>query len=229
MAISGINQVMSAADQPKTSSKNVMGKDEFLHLLVAQLKHQDPLNPMDSTGFTAQLAQFSSLEQLQNVNNNLSAMGNAQNLMANSQAVDFIGKTITANGDGLNVISGSPDDIRFSLNRDAASVYVNIYDSTGLFVRNLELGVMAAGDQTITWDGLDQGGNIVVDGAYQFEILAMDEMENRIRVDTYTSGTVTGVNYKNGSAYLMAGPLEIPLDQVLRVLSNNDQQSTNSL
>jgi flagellar basal-body rod modification protein FlgD len=93
-----------------------MGKDDFLHLLVTQLKAQDPLNPMDSTAFTAQLAQFSSLEQLQNINSTLGTLNASQAESTNSQAVQFIGKTITAVGDSLEVRNGQSEDLHFSLN-----------------------------------------------------------------------------------------------------------------
>ncbi|NNF99216.1 MAG: hypothetical protein HKM93_07545 [Desulfobacteraceae bacterium] len=229
MPVNGINSIMSAGDQPKEVAKNVMGKDEFLNLLVAQLKHQDPLNPMDSTGFTAQLAQFSSLEQLQNVNDNLNTMGSSQSLMANSQAVNYIGKTITARGDGLNVDGGYADDIRFDLQSDAAAVFVNVYDATGNFVRNIEAGAMVMGEQSIPWDGLDQAGNQAMDGSYFYEVNAIDIAENEVGVDTFTTGTITGVNFRNGSAYLLAGSMEIPLDQVISVIEPENTKETNTL
>ena len=71
MSIVGLNQVSSQGATTSAAKSQTMGKDDFLRLLVTQLQAQDPLNPMDSTGFTAQLAQFSSLEQLQNINSNL--------------------------------------------------------------------------------------------------------------------------------------------------------------
>ena len=76
-----------------------MGKDEFLKMLVAQLKHQDPMNPMDGTAFTAQLAQFSSLEQLQNINTQLTSFTKQQQSLGNAQAVNLIGREVLAKGD----------------------------------------------------------------------------------------------------------------------------------
>lgn len=222
MSISGINQTLSRASEPAQKDGKTLGKNEFLSLLVAQLEHQDPMNPMDSTGFTAQLAQFSSLEQLQNVNEGLSKLGNTQSTMSNSQAVGYIGKTVTALGDGLQVDDGSADEIRFNLKGDAAAVFVNIYDGTGNFVRNIELGAMSAGNQGIEWDGMDQTGNAVPNGRYSFEVLAMDAQEEKISVDMYTSGEVTGVTFKNGEAYLSAGNLEIPVSKVIRVTSTEN-------
>ncbi len=87
--MSDTSTIQSAAGATTTttttaSTKNVMGKDEFLKMLIAQLKHQDPMNPMDGTAFTAQLAQFSSLEQLQNINTQLTSFTQQQQSLGNS-------------------------------------------------------------------------------------------------------------------------------------------------
>ena len=79
-----------------TKPKDELGRDQFLTLLVAQLQHQDPLNPLDGTDFTAQLAQFSSLEQLFAVNENLTGIQEAFSLQGNGDLLDFIGKTVKA-------------------------------------------------------------------------------------------------------------------------------------
>ena len=96
MITNEINSSASSGALLSTTQSNVMGKDDFLNLLITQLQNQDPLNPTDSTEFTAQLAQFSSLEQLGNVNENLTELKHFQASINNSQAVALIGKAITA-------------------------------------------------------------------------------------------------------------------------------------
>ena len=85
----------TAAASTAAAASKTMGKEAFLKLLITQLQYQDPMNPADSTEFTAQLAQFSSLEQLSNVNENLNTLKLYQASMNNSQAVSFIGKLKT--------------------------------------------------------------------------------------------------------------------------------------
>ena len=136
MAITAINNQTIPSAASTRATTDVLGKDDFLQLLVTQLQNQDPLNPMDSTEFTAQLAQFSSLEQLYNVNDNLDSLGTNQLTMNNTQTVSMIGKSAWAYG---NIVqkSGS-DDVRlhFALKGKAEETMVNIYNPQGDFVKN---------------------------------------------------------------------------------------------
>jgi flagellar basal-body rod modification protein FlgD len=194
-----------------------MDKDDFLTLLVAQLEAQDPLNPTDSTDFTAQLAQFSSLEQLQNINTSLGEIGMYQAVLTSTQAVDFIGKTVTALGDSVEMESGMSQDIHFTLSEPAAELYIQIYDDSGNFIRQLEVGQLAAGEHRVTWDGVDYLGGQVDDGAYTYEVSAIDASGNSVSATTFASGTVTGVTFKYGEVYLQCGHREIAMGDVVDV------------
>ncbi len=217
MNVVGLDQVGSKAAQTKSPTASTMGKDDFLNLLVTQMQNQDPLNPMDSTAFTAQLAQFSSLEELQNINETLGKVGNSQTVLTNSQAVDYIGKRIQAVGDRLDMAAGQPASIEFNLDQNAAGVYVRIYNQRGEFVKDLEPGALGAGLQSVTWDGKDYQDRQVPDGPYSYEVKAMDADGNSVSATSFTDGTVSGVYYKNGQAYLMTASQEIPLGNVVQV------------
>ncbi|MDA8138527.1 MAG: flagellar hook assembly protein FlgD [Desulfobacteraceae bacterium] len=220
MAISGVNQVAANAGQSSgtTTSKNgVMGKDDFLHLLVAQLQAQDPLNPMDGTAFTAQLAQFSSLEQLQNINTALGTLSTSQSAQTNSQAVGYIGKTIVAQGNSFQHTHGQSDDLQYTLAQDAAGVYATVSDSQGNFIRRIQVGAKSAGQQSFSWDGRDYLGGQAPDGVYTFSISAVDKAGNSVNATQFVNGEVTGVNFKNGTAYLVCGNREIAMSDVSQV------------
>jgi flagellar basal-body rod modification protein FlgD len=223
MAIYGLDQVASKATQTTSTAKNdIMGKDDFLRLLVAQLQSQDPMNPMESTDFTAQLAQFSSLEQLQNINTSLGTIGTSQSVQTNSQAVGFIGKTITAIGDTIDVSGGQSQALQFTLEKKAVGSYLRIYDRQGNFVRQIETGALPSGDRSVTWDGTDYLGGQVPDGTYSFKVEAIDELGNTVPSTQYTTGVVTGVHYQNGLAYLQCGNREIAMGNVVNVLTTQD-------
>jgi flagellar basal-body rod modification protein FlgD len=224
MAIYGLDQVASKATQTTATSKNdIMGKDDFLRLLVAQLQSQDPMNPMESTDFTAQLAQFSSLEQLQNINTSLGTIGTSQSVLTNSQAVGFIGKTVTAIGDTIDVTEGSSQELQFTLDEDAVGSYLRIYDQQGNFVRQIETGALSSGDNSVAWDGMDYLGGQVPDGTYSFEVEAIDELGNTVGSTQYMTGVVTGVHYQNGVAYLQCGNREIAMGNVVNVLTTETE------
>ena len=217
MTVMSVSDVYSQASTPQTKPNGVMGKDDFLTLLVAQLQHQDPLNPAESTEFTAQLAQFSSLEQLENINNTLSGFEVYQATLNNIQSSGFIGKTVTASGSMFGVNGGNPDPIRFELVNSADSVYIQIYDSHGGFVTDIQAGARQAGEQQVTWDGRDSNGTVVADGSYTFTVMAMNSDGAIVGSNSYTTGVVTGVDYRSGATNLLINDHEIPISSVIRI------------
>ena len=186
--------------------------------MITQLQNQDPLNPADSTEYTAQLAQFSSLEQLSNVNANLEYMQLYQASINNAQAVSFIGKEIIALGDDIQVTEGQAEQCRFELSGDASGVVVNIYDAGGKLVKTIEQGAMNAGRHNVEWDGTDQNGNAVADGDYTFEVQAVDAAGQDVATLTYSSGLVEGVTFIEGVTYFLIGNQKIPISDIVEVV-----------
>jgi flagellar basal-body rod modification protein FlgD len=217
MITSELNPVTTGSTELAAAQQPVLGKEDFLNLLITQLQNQDPLNPTDSTEFTAQLAQFSSLEQLSNVNGNLEQLQNFQASTNNSQAVSLLGKEITASGNFLQLSDGEPIGCDFSLGRDAAEVVVNIYDSTGEFVKAFGSEDIAAGRHTLVWDGTDRNGNPAKDGNYTFEILAADANDKNVNVTAFFTGTVDTVTFENNTPFLISGGQKIALGDVIQV------------
>ena len=200
-----------------TTESTDLDKEDFLLLLVTQLQNQDPLNPSDSTEFTAQLAQFSALEQLTNVNDNLEYLQLYQASINNAQAVDFIGKTIIASGDTINVSDGVSEDIIFELSGDAEKATISIYDSSGGLVATLDEGALSDGEHSITWNCEDDDGNTVSDGAYTFEVSAVDSNGNSVDASTYSEVVVTGVTFEDGTTYLLAGDKKYAMGDVVTI------------
>ncbi len=222
MIASELNPAANGVIKSTVTDSPVLGKDDFLHLLITQLQNQDPLNPAESTEFTAQLAQFSSLEQLSNVNDNLVQLQNLETSTNNSQAVSLLGKEITANGNYLKLANGTPTDCEFRLDREADTVVVNIYDHTNEFVKTFEGENLSAGQHTLIWDGTDRNGNPANDGDYTFEIMAVDANGKAVNATAYFTGTVDTVTFENSTPFLISGDQKIPLGDVKQVATSRN-------
>jgi flagellar basal-body rod modification protein FlgD len=207
----------TASDASSSAPVKILGKDDFLNMLIAQLQHQDPLNPADSTEFTAQLAQFSSLEQLSNIHDSLKHMEQFQASLTHSQAVSYIGKEVTAEGNGLQLKDDQPATCHFELAAGAAMTAVSVYDASGGFVNSFETGSLSAGRQSATWDGLDFDGNQMPPGVYQFEIQAVDATDESVAVIPLMRALVTGVSFKDNTAYLMTDLQKVAIEDVIDV------------
>jgi flagellar basal-body rod modification protein FlgD len=201
----------TTATTATSTASNVLGKDDFLKMMIAQLKHQDPLNPMDGTAFTAQLAQFSSLEQLQNINTQMTSFTQQQQALGNSQAVNFIGKTVLAKGSTVSV-DGNPVTLGYNLAGDAASGQVQVYDANGQLVNTLSFKNQKQGLNSVTWNCPSSAK-----GTYSFAVSALDASGNPVSASTMTQGTVTGVNFHDSATYLNVGGQEIGFSNIVSV------------
>ncbi len=207
---------------------NDLDKDAFLKLLIAQLNNQDPLSPMKNEEFVAQLAQFSSLEQMQQINSNLAQSIDADFLlnqaMNNSLVTTLIGKDVIALSDTIVVGEDGMTRPGFRLDQGAKKVTVRIYDENGTLVRTLRMDGMAAGEQRIEWDGRDAEGNKVEPGEYRFEVSAKSAADDSsLDVTTFVRGTITGVRYEQGKAFLLMGSAELELGDVERILQPEEE------
>jgi len=187
----------------------------FLQLLTTQLQNQDPLNPMDSSQFTSQLVQFSSVEQQIQSNKNLETLIGAQAATQAADSVNYIGRTVAASSDTVGLKNGSAT-INYALNNNVATDTITISTTSGRTVRvlNAETG---QGAHTITWDGKDANGNIMPDGSYKIAITATNADQSAAGASIGVSGTVTGVSLVNNQPLLAVGGVTVPLANVLSV------------
>ena len=216
IAATALTTTDTTAQSAATATQS-MGKDDFLKLLVAQLENQDPLSPMDGTEFTAQLAQFSSLESLQSINAGLSDLNTAQSTLHNSQAVSLIGKTVLFEGDTFSYTGESMSDIQFRLDEPAETVWVKIYNTIGDYVATVEMADVPEGDHLIAWDGRDDLDLPVADGVYRAEVLAVGASGAALEPITVIAGPVSAVSYRQQLAYLQVPGEEIAFTDVIEV------------
>lgn len=195
-----------------------MGKDDFMKLLITQLGNQDPLSPMKNEDFVAQLAQFSSLEQLVGANERLDAISMSQLSQSGASAVGFIGKEVRAMGDWVEHDGDDSTELRFELMGKADTVTVTVTDEDGKLVRTVELGGRDEGDHSWTWDGRDRNNSPVDPGSYTVEVAAKDANGNTVNGYPVSCGRITGVSYKNGYPVLLIGDHKIPLSDVIEIM-----------
>nr|NIP99278.1 flagellar hook assembly protein FlgD [Nitrospinaceae bacterium]NIR53460.1 flagellar hook assembly protein FlgD [Nitrospinaceae bacterium]NIS83863.1 flagellar hook assembly protein FlgD [Nitrospinaceae bacterium]NIT80656.1 flagellar hook assembly protein FlgD [Nitrospinaceae bacterium]NIU42982.1 flagellar hook assembly protein FlgD [Nitrospinaceae bacterium] len=176
-------------------AQKTLGKEEFLRLLVAQLSAQDPLNPMDSREFSAELAQFSALEQMTNVNKTLEDLVKAQQAMGNSSMISLIGKKVDVPGNRFNYAAGGTENLTYSLDAEAASAQIEIYNSAGTLVKTLS-GPGAEGSNLTVWNGTDNQGKPVNSGVFTFKVIATDGKGKSVNSQTFTTGLVTDVLFE---------------------------------
>ncbi len=220
-AVSGIAGVNTSADAATTSSVGGnadVGKDEFMTLLLAQLQHQDPMEPMGNTEFISQLAQFSELDEMRKVAEGQEVMSNLMTSLNNFGSVALLGREVEFSGDEFEHREGSNvDELRFALPSDAARLTVNIYNDQGVLVRTIENRNMDAGLQSVSWNGMDDHQQLAPPGSYHFEIEAADAAEEPIYVDTIQTGKVEAVECQDGFPYLSIDGQWVPMDGIFSV------------
>lgn len=160
----------SAAATSKTSTQET--EDRFLSLLVAQMKNQDPLNPLDNAQVTSQLAQLSTVRGIEDMNSSLQALATSMGANQMAQSASLIGRGVLVPGNSISPAQ-LEDVIGFELSRPADKVKVDIFDAAGGLVRSLELGPREDGINVLAWDGLTSNGSAAPDGQYSFKIDAI--------------------------------------------------------
>jgi flagellar basal-body rod modification protein FlgD len=202
----------------KKAANGAMGKDDFLKLLFTQLKYQDPQNPVDDREFAAQLAQFSSLEQMTNLNTSFGAIKSTLEQQGRFSLLQAVGKTARANGDGLvSDATGTMNGI-FSLESAATSVKITVTDGGGTPLRTINIGAKGSGENTFTWDGTLEGGMKVPAGQYRFFVDATDSAGNGVSSATSMEGTVTGVTL-DADPKAIIGNFSIPFKEIQQIKS----------
>lgn len=218
-----VNSVNGSSSTTNTAAlsalgSQALGKDDFLKLLVAQLQNQDPLNPSDPTEFTAQLAQFSSLEQLFSVNDSLAQMAQANNSgqdLERLSAFSLIGRQVELPGPDFDY-SGTPVGFSYSLDGDASAVTVRIVDADDHVVAVLPQASTVTGTHQYAWDGTKLNGDPAAVGAYHLEI---ERIDNGVAssVDSRLTGLVDGVELGSDGSVLTTTVGNHGLADILRV------------
>jgi flagellar basal-body rod modification protein FlgD len=177
----------ATAKANSATGASTLSQNDFLTLLTTQLEHQDPLNPQSPSDFAAELAQFTTASGVQNLNTAFGTSGGIQ-------AVGLVGKSVSVAGNQLVLGSSGSAQGAFSLSAAAKDVSVTIANASGSVVATVDLGAMAAGSQSFTWNGQGTNGTALPAGTYSYAIKATPASGNgAVSVTPYAVAPVTSV------------------------------------
>jgi|WetSurMetagenome_2_1015567.scaffolds.fasta_scaffold20247_3 flagellar basal-body rod modification protein FlgD len=224
--ISTVTNLLNTSSTSSSSSSSTLGKDDFLKLMIEQLKSQDPLNPTDATQYTSQLAQYSSLEQLSNINETLNDSITAnQNLtlsINNTLSATLIGKSIKVSGNDLTYNGQDSVTLGYELPSNASSISLKIYDSNGNLVKTITDLSKTSGEHKLSWDFTDNNGDTVSKGDYTFEVVAKNSDDEKLSVDLFKSGVVSSIKYTSSGTKFVVDDAEYYLSDVIEILNTSD-------
>ncbi len=218
-----VNPLSGPGGAPASFAKpdaTAVEKEDFLKLLVAQISNQDPLAPKDSDSFMEQLTQFSQLEQMMNMNQGVTTLNLGQLSSNSQQAVGFVGQTVLANGDSVELGEAGGTNVVYSVHGEAETVTIKIRDESGEVVHEGTVVAPPEGEELeYAWNGmLDANGERrAAPGRYTVEIAAVDANESPVAVETLIQGVVDSVRFDKGYPELMIGGRRVMMSDVREV------------
>lgn len=194
-------------------------QDQFLQLLVAQLQHQDPLQPQSGAEFVQQLAQLASLEQSTQTNKSLAAIQSAQDAVARTNLTSLVGRSVSARTDSVIMpAQGAAPAIAVHLDASAAKVKIKITDAAGKVVRTVDAGPRGAGDAAIAWDGRTDQGTLLSPGTYKVSIEATSASGSTVNAQSVLRGLVSALEFgPSGEPRLRIGDVTVSPADILSV------------
>lgn len=222
-------QWVDPAKKMRTVGSKNLDKDAFMKLMLTQMKHQDPTNPMQAHEMAAQLAAFTSVEQLQNLNTTMDGLKKAQAPMQQFEALNFIGKSVAGDSSAITRVKGdTAHDFQYKLLKEAETVKLTVKNAQGEMVREFSLKNVKAGANSIDWNGQNDKGIEQPPGEYFLSIEATDIAGQKVGAETQFDGLITGVNYTSEGPLLLVGQRTVKMSDVKKIvdprLKNDDQK-----
>lgn len=213
-----VSPTPNTATLDNTKKNDVGQKDIFLKLLVAQMQYQDPMKPQDATAMSQQLAQFNMVEQQTNTNKLLQQIldtngSGSSDAISSGNAAGYLGHTVTMKNNTISFDGTNAESFNVSLEAASGDAIVIIFDENGTAVRTMQ-GNMSAGDNNLSWDGLDDTGAPLPQGNYTVGVSALDLNGNEIGNKVLQTGTVEAVRFGSTGTELVVGGVVVSLADI---------------
>jgi flagellar basal-body rod modification protein FlgD len=213
MSVGNIGSVIASSGP--AVDRRTLGKNEFLTLLVTQLKNQDPLSPLQPHEFAAQLAQFTSVEQLTQVNAAMTrqeeSLAMATLLSKTSFSAALLGRQVVAGGDQVTIVDGAAAQVRIDVGGAGGEATLVLKDAAGREITTRALGALPPGHQTLTLPA------DLPAGTHRYAVKVEGRDGKSAAVATYTTGQVDGISFREGRIVLKLGAIEIELDDLVEI------------
>jgi flagellar basal-body rod modification protein FlgD len=207
--IAGSNNTQSlqnVSSQTNEAKQNVLGKDDFLKMLITQLKYQDPLNPLEGTEFSAQLAQFSQLEQLANLNSYVKQSVDANYLLTqsinNTMTAALIGKEAKIATNEISYKDQEKIKLGFEIPSNARSITLEIYNEKGALIKSVSIQSGADTERLYEWDFTDNNGLKIPQGKYNFLVKFVNDINMEGTADAFLYGIIDGIKFTQEGAMI---------------------------
>jgi flagellar basal-body rod modification protein FlgD len=199
--------------------KKTLGKDDFLRIMITQMKHQDPTQPFKAEQFASELAQYASVEQLSNMNTNIAKMADRNQPLERLAMTNLIGKSVTIDRERFQHVDNQNSTVNFTLPRDAASVRVSIVGENGEAMLEKDLGPQKAGENTFVWDGKKSNTLPANGGTYMLRVVASDDKGVSMQINTKGQARVVGVSFEGTEPVFLVGDPNKPDKVMMRNIS----------
>ncbi len=215
------SDILSLINSPQNQDQNSndLGQEDFINLMITQLRNQDPFEPLQSGEFIGQLAQFGTVSGISELQNSVSDL--ASSLISNQtlQATNLIGKSALVPSDSLNLVEGETAKGAIATSAPTNNVTVSVFDAAGNLVNSIPLGVVNEGLKEFTWDGSDASGNQAPTGEYYFSVVGA-QGEDSIALETYSFKQIESISLGENTSSIrlnIENGGELKLSEVLKI------------
>ena len=209
--------LLQPGNRNEDGAKKDLDREAFLKLLVAQLKHQDPLEPMEDVEFIGQLTQFSNLEQVMKTNDKLDDLSVATGAQISSQAINMAGRTVVVPGDQLTLGEEGDVELKVEVPSTIVGGEVAISNESGSIVRRISINPSNAGRGSVVWDGRDLNGERMPPGDYSVRAVGVTPSGSELEMGVLAPAKVDAVVWQDGVPMLRLFDRLVPLSSVREV------------